>query len=48
MSSLLTPFEEEELLKEARMVHDKLEGSLNGIIPIYCLHALKKDKELNP
>ncbi|MCI56109.1 hypothetical protein A2U01_0077360, partial [Trifolium medium] len=48
ISSLLTPFEEEELLKEAWMVHDKLEGNLNGMIPIYLLHAPKKDKELNP
>ncbi|MCI65066.1 hypothetical protein A2U01_0086324, partial [Trifolium medium] len=30
------------------MVHDKLEGSLNGMTPIYCMHAPKKDKELNP
>ncbi|MCI44605.1 hypothetical protein A2U01_0065844, partial [Trifolium medium] len=48
ISSLLTPLEEEELLKEARMVQDNLEGNLNGMISIYCLHAPKKDKELNP
>ncbi|MCH90390.1 hypothetical protein A2U01_0011305, partial [Trifolium medium] len=48
ISSVLTPLEEEELVKEAKTVNDSLEGDLNGMIPIYCLHTPKKDKDLNP
>ncbi|MCI40800.1 hypothetical protein A2U01_0062033, partial [Trifolium medium] len=48
ISSVLDPFEEEELLKEAKTVNASLEGDLNGMIPIYCLHAPKKDKDFNP
>ncbi|MCI33504.1 hypothetical protein A2U01_0054721, partial [Trifolium medium] len=29
-------------------MNDSLEGDLNGLIPIYCLHTPKKDKDLNP
>ncbi|MCI88165.1 hypothetical protein A2U01_0109451, partial [Trifolium medium] len=39
ISSLLTPLEEEELLKEAETVNDVLGWDLNGVIPIYCLHT---------
>ncbi|MCI02292.1 hypothetical protein A2U01_0023324, partial [Trifolium medium] len=48
ISSVLEPFEEEELLNEAKTVNDSLEGDLNGIIHICCLHTPKKDKEFNP
>ncbi|MCI48052.1 hypothetical protein A2U01_0069295, partial [Trifolium medium] len=47
ISSLLTSLEEEELLREAKMVNDGLEGDLNGMIPIYCLHTPKKNEDLN-
>ncbi|MCI40147.1 hypothetical protein A2U01_0061379, partial [Trifolium medium] len=45
---MLTTLEEEELLIEAKNVNDSLEGELNDMIPIYCLHTFKKDKEFDP
>ncbi|MCI21768.1 hypothetical protein A2U01_0042938, partial [Trifolium medium] len=48
ISSVLTSFKEEELIKEAKTVNDSLEGDLNGMIPIYCVHTPKRDKDLNP
>ncbi|MCI84882.1 hypothetical protein A2U01_0106160, partial [Trifolium medium] len=48
ISSLLTPLEEEELLKEVDTVNDGLGWDLDGVIPIYCLHTPKKDEDLNP
>ncbi|MCI37939.1 hypothetical protein A2U01_0059166, partial [Trifolium medium] len=48
ISSVLTSFEEEELIKEAKTVNDSLEGDLNGMIPIYCVYTPKRDKVLNP
>ncbi|MCI50564.1 hypothetical protein A2U01_0071808, partial [Trifolium medium] len=48
ISSLLTPIEEEELLREAKTVNDGLKGDLNGMIPIYCWHTPKKNEDLNP
>ncbi|MCI18639.1 hypothetical protein A2U01_0039794, partial [Trifolium medium] len=48
ISSLLNPFEEEELLKEAKTVNDSLEWDLNGMIPIYCLNTPNKAKDLDP
>ncbi|MCI53470.1 hypothetical protein A2U01_0074717, partial [Trifolium medium] len=44
---MLTPIEEEELLIEAKKVDESLEGELNGMIPIYCWHTPKEDKEFN-
>ncbi|MCI08997.1 hypothetical protein A2U01_0030080, partial [Trifolium medium] len=48
ISSELTTVEEEDLLKEAKMVYDSLEGDLNDMIPIYCSHTHKMNKGLNP
>ncbi|MCI52981.1 hypothetical protein A2U01_0074227, partial [Trifolium medium] len=48
ISSLLTPLEEEELLKEAKTVNDGFGENLGGMIPIYCMHTPKKNKERNP
>ncbi|MCI29908.1 hypothetical protein A2U01_0051117, partial [Trifolium medium] len=49
ISSVLTPFEDEGLLKEAKTVNDSLEGDLNGMIPIYLLYTPKSDpKGSNP
>ncbi|MCI43352.1 hypothetical protein A2U01_0064589, partial [Trifolium medium] len=48
VSSMLTPLQEEELLKEAKKVNDSLEGELNGMIPIYFWHTPKNDKDFNP
>ncbi|MCI64655.1 hypothetical protein A2U01_0085913, partial [Trifolium medium] len=45
---MLTPIEEEELLREAKKVNDSLEEGLNGMIPIYCWHTPKNDKDVNP
>ncbi|MCI86706.1 hypothetical protein A2U01_0107987, partial [Trifolium medium] len=45
---MLTPIEEEELLREAKKVNDSLERELNEMIPIYCWHTPKKDKDFNP
>ncbi|MCI66831.1 hypothetical protein A2U01_0088089, partial [Trifolium medium] len=45
---MLTPLEEEELLREARMVNDGFGEDLNGMIPVYCLRTPKKDKDFNP
>ncbi|MCI54551.1 hypothetical protein A2U01_0075801 [Trifolium medium] len=45
---MLTPLEEEELLKEAKTVNDGFREDLNGMIPIYCMHILRKNENLNP
>ncbi|MCI10136.1 hypothetical protein A2U01_0031228, partial [Trifolium medium] len=48
ISSMFTPLEEEELLGEVEKMNDSLEGELNGMVPVYCLHTLMKDKDFNP
>ncbi|CAJ2638235.1 unnamed protein product [Trifolium pratense] len=48
ISDLLTPLEENDLLKEAEKVHDDLGWDLDGVVPIYCLHKVAKEEELNP
>ncbi|CAJ2667626.1 unnamed protein product [Trifolium pratense] len=47
ISDLLTPLEENDLLKEAEKVNDDLGWVLDGVVPIYCLHKVAK-KEPNP
>ncbi|CAJ2662862.1 unnamed protein product [Trifolium pratense] len=47
ISGLLTPLEENDLLKEAEKVNDDLGWVLDGVVPIYCLHKVAK-KEPNP
>ncbi|MCI17991.1 hypothetical protein A2U01_0039142, partial [Trifolium medium] len=48
ISSMLTPLEEEELLREAKVVNDGFGENLNGMIPIYCMHTPKMNKDRNP
>ncbi|MCI72494.1 hypothetical protein A2U01_0093757, partial [Trifolium medium] len=48
ISSLLTPLEEKELLKEVETVNDSIRWDLNGVIPIYCLHPPKKEGSKKP
>ncbi|MCH95975.1 hypothetical protein A2U01_0016958 [Trifolium medium] len=48
ISSLLTSLEEEELLKEAKMMNDGFRGDLDGMIPIYCLLTPKKNEDFSP
>ncbi|PNX88524.1 hypothetical protein L195_g044630 [Trifolium pratense] len=48
ISNLLTPLEEDDLLKEAEKVNDDLGWDLDGVIPIYCLHNVAKEEEPNP
>ncbi|MCI77406.1 hypothetical protein A2U01_0098676, partial [Trifolium medium] len=46
---MLTSFEEEELLTEAKAVNDGFGENLDGMISIYCMHTPKSDpKESNP
>ncbi|CAJ2657839.1 unnamed protein product [Trifolium pratense] len=48
ISDLLTPLEENDLLKEAEKVNDDLGWGLDGVVPIYCLHKVAKEEEPNP
>ncbi|MCI55344.1 hypothetical protein A2U01_0076594, partial [Trifolium medium] len=48
ISSLLTPLEEEDLLKEVEKDNDGLGWDLNGVISIFCYHTMKKEEDLNP
>ncbi|CAJ2636878.1 unnamed protein product [Trifolium pratense] len=48
ISDLLTPLEENDLLKEAEKVNDDLGWDLDGVVPIYCVHKVAKEEELNP
>ncbi|CAJ2636727.1 unnamed protein product [Trifolium pratense] len=48
ISDLLTPLEENDLLKEAEKVNDDLGWVLDGVVPIYCLHKVAKEEEPNP
>ncbi|MCI40333.1 hypothetical protein A2U01_0061566, partial [Trifolium medium] len=49
ISSELTSFEEEELLRKAKVVNDGFGRNFDGMIPIYCMHTPKSDtKEGNP
>ncbi|CAJ2651110.1 unnamed protein product [Trifolium pratense] len=48
ISDLLTPLEENDLLKEAEKVNDDLGWDLDCVVPIYCLYKVAKDEEPNP
>jgi len=48
ISDLLTPLEENDLLKEAEKVNDDLGWDLDGVVPIYCLYKVGKEEEPNP
>ncbi|CAJ2653607.1 unnamed protein product [Trifolium pratense] len=48
ISDLLTPLEENYLLKEAEKVNDDLGWDLDGVVPIYCLHKMAKEEEPDP
>ncbi|CAJ2646526.1 unnamed protein product [Trifolium pratense] len=48
ISDLLTPLEENDLLKEAEKVNDDLGWDLDGVVPIYCLHKMAKEEEPDP
>ncbi|CAJ2645643.1 unnamed protein product [Trifolium pratense] len=48
ISDLLTPLEENDLLKEAEKVNDDLGWVLDGVVPIYCLHKVAKEEEPDP
>ncbi|CAJ2656872.1 unnamed protein product [Trifolium pratense] len=48
ISELLTPLEENYLLKEAEKVNDDLGWDLDGVVPIYCLHKMAKEEEPDP
>ncbi|MCI11879.1 hypothetical protein A2U01_0032981, partial [Trifolium medium] len=48
ISSMLTPLEEEEVLREAKKVNDGFGENLEGMIPIYGMHTPKMNKERNP
>ncbi|CAJ2653046.1 unnamed protein product [Trifolium pratense] len=48
ISDLLTPLEENDLLKEAEKVNDDLGWVLDGVVPIYCLHKMAKEEKPNP
>ncbi|MCI32788.1 hypothetical protein A2U01_0054002 [Trifolium medium] len=47
ISSLLTPLEEEDVLKEVERDNDGLGWDLNGVIPIFYVHKMTKEKDLN-
>ncbi|CAJ2663190.1 unnamed protein product [Trifolium pratense] len=48
ISDLLTPLEENDLLKEAEKVNDDLGWDLDGVVTIYCLHKMPKEEEPDP
>ncbi|MCI68563.1 hypothetical protein A2U01_0089824, partial [Trifolium medium] len=45
---MLTPLEEEELMREAKAMNDGFGENLDGMIPIYYIQAPKKNKDRNP
>ncbi|CAJ2645764.1 unnamed protein product [Trifolium pratense] len=48
LSSLLTPLEEDDLVKELEKDYDTSTWNLNGIIPAFWLHKVYKEEEVNP
>ncbi|MCI09287.1 hypothetical protein A2U01_0030371, partial [Trifolium medium] len=45
ISGLLTPLEEEELLKDLRVNNGVMGWDLNGVIPAFCFYKTKKEKD---
>ncbi|XP_045809920.1 uncharacterized protein LOC123904283 [Trifolium pratense] len=47
ISSLLTPLEEEKILKYLKKDDGVMGWNLNGVIPAFCLHKLKNEEDSN-
>ncbi|MCI47952.1 hypothetical protein A2U01_0069194, partial [Trifolium medium] len=44
---MLTPLEEDDLVKELEKDYDGLAWDMNGITPAFCLHKMYKEEEVN-